>query len=140
MSLRACLGHPECPLEKGTKANIRFLIGLRDEIEHKSTGQIDIGLISIFTASAEGFNNTITSLFGSKMDLSPRLPVAIHIGVLSQTGGIKGQVPDYVERYIDDFESGLTDEERKDLKHRLRVAYVPVQENNSAKADRIINF
>jgi hypothetical protein len=39
--LRKCLATPECPLDNGTKKNLLFLIGLRDEITHHMSPVLD---------------------------------------------------------------------------------------------------
>jgi hypothetical protein len=39
--LSQCLKHARCPIEPGTRDNLTFLLGLRHEIEHRSTRRID---------------------------------------------------------------------------------------------------
>lgn len=39
--LGQCLAHGKCPLEKGVINNLKFLIEIRHEIEHRSTNRID---------------------------------------------------------------------------------------------------
>jgi hypothetical protein len=36
-----CLDSPQCPLEEIVKKNLRFLVGVRHEIEHQMTSRID---------------------------------------------------------------------------------------------------
>jgi len=38
--LEKCLNCDECPLDNDTKNNLKFLIGIRHEIEHQMTNQI----------------------------------------------------------------------------------------------------
>ena len=39
--LERCLNDPACPLDQPTKVNLRFLIGLRNEIEHHQSAGTD---------------------------------------------------------------------------------------------------
>jgi hypothetical protein len=39
--LERCLNDDDCPIDEITKSNLKFLIGLRHEIEHQMTTRID---------------------------------------------------------------------------------------------------
>ena len=39
--LERCLNDSDCPIERVPKANLKFLIGLRHEIEHQMTTRLD---------------------------------------------------------------------------------------------------
>ena len=54
-SLEDCLDSADCPLDDIVKKNIRFLIGIRHEIEHQMTRQIDDALETDWPAGAAGF-------------------------------------------------------------------------------------
>ena len=71
-SLEDCLNSADCPLDDIVKKNIRFLIGIRHEIEHQMTRQIDDALETDWPAGAAGFE-----------------PLHIRIGICrnSQPGG-----------------------------------------------------
>lgn len=48
--LERCLNETNCPIDKDTANNLRFLIGLRHEIEHQMTTRIDDILSARFQA------------------------------------------------------------------------------------------
>ena len=48
--LERCLNDNKCPIDKVTKSNLKFLIGLRHEIEHQMTTKIDDYLSARFQA------------------------------------------------------------------------------------------
>ena len=54
-SLEDCLDSADCPLDDIVKKNIRFLIGIRHEIEHQMTRQIDDGLETDWPAGTAEF-------------------------------------------------------------------------------------
>ena len=59
----------DCPVEEIVKKNLRFLIGVRNEIEHQMTTRIDHQFSAKFQASAVNFNRYIKKLFGHKYSL-----------------------------------------------------------------------
>ena len=50
--LGQCLAHGKCPLEKGVVNNLKFLIEIRHEIEHRSTNRIDDALSAFRPAAS----------------------------------------------------------------------------------------
>lgn len=62
-SLEECLDATECPLEPALKQNLKFLIGLRHEIEHQMTRRIDDHVSAKFQAAALNFNSCITTVW-----------------------------------------------------------------------------
>jgi Protein of unknown function (DUF3644) len=62
-SLEDCLDSKDCPLQEALKTNLKFLIGLRHEIEHQMTTRIDDEVSAKFQAAALNFNSCIKSFF-----------------------------------------------------------------------------
>ncbi len=50
--LRECLTQEACPLDKDTKNNLEFLIGLRNQVEHKKAEGLDSYLSARYQACA----------------------------------------------------------------------------------------
>jgi hypothetical protein len=65
------------PLDGDTITNLRFLIGVRHEIEHQMTDKIDEYLSAKLQACALNFDYYICKLFGDKYNLSNELSLAI---------------------------------------------------------------
>jgi hypothetical protein len=49
--LTRCLKSANCPIEIATKTNLHYLIAIRNEIEHRSTGNLDIRIASRLQAA-----------------------------------------------------------------------------------------
>jgi hypothetical protein len=54
--LEHCLGDANCPLDESTKANLKFLIEIRHEIEHQMTRRIDDLISAKLQACCLNFN------------------------------------------------------------------------------------
>jgi len=61
--LEKCLNDKSSPLDKDTANNIRFLIGIRHEIEHQMTNRIDDYLSARFQACCLNYNEYIKKLY-----------------------------------------------------------------------------
>ena len=64
--LERCLNDSKCPVDKDTANNLRFLIGLRHEVEHQMTTQIDDYLSARFQACCLNYNKYTKQFFGEK--------------------------------------------------------------------------
>src|SRR3990167_3415162 len=64
--LKECISRDNCPLDKDTKNNLLFLIGLRNQVEHKKATGLDTYLSARYQACALNYNNYVKKLFGEK--------------------------------------------------------------------------
>ena len=144
LSLWECLDHASCPLDEPMKTNLRFLIGLRNEIEHQMTTRIDDSLSAKFQASAINFNATIKKLFGGKYSLDTEQAFSIHFCSIDEGTAkyLMEQVdlPQHIRTYVAQFESNLTKEEFSDPRFSYRVAFVRKTSNSKNVADRVVEF
>src|SRR3546814_4037355 len=62
--LSQCISTGKCPLSEGAKTNLRFLIELRNEIEHQSTSRIDDAVGAELQSCALNFNDALKGFFG----------------------------------------------------------------------------
>jgi len=69
--LERCLNDDACPVDPETQKNLRFLIGLRHEIEHQMTAVLDNYLSGRYQACALNFNEYLKKLFGDRYALDP---------------------------------------------------------------------
>jgi hypothetical protein len=67
--LERCLNDSKSPIDKDVANNLRFLIGLRHEIEHQMTTRIDDILSARFQACCLNYNEYIKKLFGSELGI-----------------------------------------------------------------------
>jgi hypothetical protein len=141
--LGQCLAHGACPLEKGVVNNLKFLIEIRHEIEHRSTNRIDDALSAKLQACCINFNDAIKMLFGNQFALEKRLPIALQFVTFdgAQRAGLaSADLPPNIATAMDNFHKTLTDDEQKDPKFRFRVAFVPKVSGKPSTADLAIEF
>lgn len=116
--LTECISKPECPLDKNTSNNLRFLIGLRNQIEHRKASGLDSYLSARYQACALNFNYYLKELFGQRYSLDKNLALSLQFAELDyiQAQTIKdreGIIPKEIQSYIATFDNSLTDDELK---------------------------
>jgi len=142
--LERCLNCDACPLDKDTSANLRFLIGIRHEIEHQMTNKIDEYLSAKLQACAINFDYYITTLFGEKYSLNKELALAIQFSPISpdQQKGLQDNphVTTNIRNFIVDFENDLSEESLRSSRYAYRVLFMPISANRKGQADQVIEF
>lgn len=142
--LERCLNDSNCPLDAETISNLRFLIGIRHEIEHQMTDKIDEFISAKLQACAINFDFYITKLFGSKYTLSDELALAIQFSPLtpSQRDTMRDNphVTTNVKNFVVDFEEQLSDESLRSSRYAYRVLFVPINAKRPGQADHVMEF
>jgi hypothetical protein len=133
-----------CPLERGERQNLEFLLELRHEIEHRSTSRIDDIVSAKLQACCINFNETVKRLFGAQFGLERRLPIALQFVTFSpdQRAVLKkaSTLPRHIETMMEAFHERLSPEEQGDPQFAYRVAFVPKVVNRASTADLAIEF
>jgi hypothetical protein len=142
--LERCLNDKNSPVDKDTANNLRFLIGLRHEIEHQMTTRIDDFLSARFQATCLNYNDYIKKLFGEKHAIERHLSFSLQFSSLSeeqiQSMQENKRLPSHISKYIEGFDIALTDEEFNNPRFAYRVLFVPKTANRKGQADRVIEF
>jgi len=142
--LERCLNYKDSPIEKDTANNLRFLIGLRHEIEHQMTSKIGDVLSARFQACCINYNDYIKKLFGEEFGIDKNLAFSLQFSIISeeQKDILADQpgLPANIKSYIKEFDDGLTDEEYASEKYAYRILFVPKTANRKGQADRVIEF
>ncbi len=142
--LERCLNCDECPLDKGVKNNLKFLIGIRHEIEHQMTSQIDEFLSAKLQACAINYDFYITQFFGQKYAVAKELAISIQFAAITPTQHRElvsnVRLTQNVQNFISEFENALTDKELKSSRYAYRVLYTPISANRKGQADHVIEF
>ena len=142
--LEACLNNKKCPIDKDTVSNLKFLIGIRHEIEHQMTDRIDELLSAKLQAAAINYDYYITKLFGEKYSINESLSLAIQFSPI--TPGQMDELKDNkhiisnIKNFIVDFEEDLEEEQLQSSRYAYRVLFVPISTNRKGKADRVVEF
>lgn len=142
--LERCLNDRQCPIDASAKENLKFLIGLRHEIEHQMTTRIDDFLSARFQACCLNFNHYIKVLFQQKYGIDRHLSFSLQFSSLSEEQLELLQnaenLPQNIHNYIEGFDTDLSDDIYKDPKYAYRVIFVPKATNRKGQADRVIEF
>lgn len=142
--LERCLNDDLCPLKPAIKENLRFLIGIRHEIEHQMTSRIDDAISAKFQACCINYNSTIKVLFGEQYAISQCLSVSLQFsGIeapqMKQLKDVEG-LPLNIKSYINKFDEEIPDEIYRDPDYSYRVLFVQKNAHNKGQADNVIEF
>lgn len=142
--LERCLNDTSCPLDSETATNLRFLIGVRHEIEHQMTNKIDEYLSAKLQACAINFDFYISKLFGDKYNLSKELSLAIQFSPLSpeQRDNLRDNlhITTNVRNFVVDFENVLSEEALRSSRYAYRILFVPINAKRQGQADQVVEF
>lgn len=142
--LERCINDKASPIDTDTANNLRFLIGIRHEVEHQMTESIDEYLSAKLQACAINFDFYISKFFGKKYSLNQNLALAIQFSPLTPMQQDMLQSNEHilsnVKNYIAEFEDNLSDETLKSSRYAYRVLFVPINAKRKGQADQVIEF
>jgi hypothetical protein len=143
--LKECISQQNCPLDRDTKNNLLFLIGLRNQIEHKKATGLDSYISARYQACALNYNHYLKKLFGEKYSLDNNLALSLQFAELDyhQAKTIKdkgGFIPKSVQSYIAGFDESLSEEELNSERFAYRLLFTKVVAKRIGQADRVIEF
>lgn len=142
--LERCISCDESPLDKTTRANLMFLIGIRHEIEHQMTKRIDLQISAKIQACCINYDKYIKELFGGKFSISDQMPISIQFSTIEkeqkeQLEELKG-MPKNIKSFIIDYENDLPEEIFNSDIYAYRVMYIKKFANHKGQADQVIEF
>lgn len=141
--LERCLNDTNCPLNGATSQNLRFLIGLRHEIEHQMTTSLDSYLSARYQACALNFNRYIQMLFGEQYALDPQLAFSIQFAALTREQVetmAADAIPARVIAFIAGFDNELSDDEFNSENYSYRVLFTRKLTGKRGQADSVFEF
>ena len=141
--LERCLNDNQCPLDAPTKSNLRFLIELRNEIEHHESAGVDEAFTGRYLACCLNFEREITRLFGERYSLDPHVSYALQLRDLNSPSTPDEQtnpLPRNVESYVSRFDAETPADEYEHPHFSYRVIFVRKLTNNPSQSDRAIEF
>ena len=113
--LERCLNETNCPIDKDTANNLRFLIGLRHEIEHQMTTRIDDILSAKFQACCLNYNDYIKKLFDPNLGIERHLSFSLQFSTINtEQKEMLEEYPDLpanIQSFIKNFDEKLSEEE-----------------------------
>lgn len=142
--LERCLNDENCPIESVPKSNLKFLIGLRHEVEHQMTTRIDDYLSARFQACCLNYNHYIKTLFGKEYTIDKYLSFSLQFSSISEEHGKQlnefTDLPKSIASYINDFDETVSEDDYNNPQYSYRVLYVPKTANTKGQADKVIEF
>lgn len=142
--LERCLNETTCPLDGDTITNLRFLIGVRHEIEHQMTNKINEFLSAKLQACALNFDYYICRLFGDKYNLSRELSLVIQFSPITPDQKEllyeNTHVISNVKNFVVDFEDVLSEKLLSSSRYAYRVLFVPINAKRKGQADQVVEF
>lgn len=142
--LERCLTDDQSPVDKIVANNLKFLIGLRHEIEHQMTTKIDDLLSARFQACCLNYNFYLKKLFPKQNGIEKHLSFSLQFSSLSekqvdQLVDYEG-LPQNISTYIQKFDQDLSENDFNDSRFSYRVLFVPKTVNRKGQADKVIEF
>lgn len=142
--LERCLIESRSPIDKDTANNLRFLIGLRHEIEHQMTRSLDSWLSGRYQACALNYNHYLKKLFGKSQGLDHMLSFSIQFVELAQEqltdSRAEATIPQRLRAYIAEFDGSLTHDEYNNERFSYRMLFKRKLVNRPGQADSVIEF
>lgn len=142
--LERCLDDSRSPIDSVTAANLRFLIGLRHEIEHQMALSLDAYLGGRYQACALNFNSYMKTFFGERFAIDDHLTYSIQFVQLSdeQLAGPAPQadIPARLLAYIAEFDNGLSPDQFNSPRYAYRMLFTRKLVNHPGQADKVIEF
>ncbi len=143
--LERCLNEPDSPIDGDTQKNLRFLIGLRHEIEHQmAAAGLDTYLSSRYQACAVNFNDCLSKLFGAQHRLDEHLRFSIQFAQLDpkqfEIAESGPALPRALLRFVEKFDRSLTADEFNSPKFAYRLLFTKKLVNRPGQADKVVEF
>lgn len=142
--LEHCLNDKASPLDKEVTTNLRFLIGLRHEIEHQMTRSLDHYLSGRYQACAVNYNESLKQLFGKKFALDSFLSFSIQFVEISDEQLLgpnpQASIPERLRAYVVEFDNALDHNEYNSPKYSYRLLFKKKLVNRPGQADRVVEF
>ena len=142
--LERCVNCSQSPVDNDTANNLKFLIGIRHEIEHQMTSQIDHTLSAKFQACCLNYNEYRKKLFGNGEGIDKHLSFSLQFSSISQDQmeslPSNEELPSSIGSFIEGFEQNLTDDEFNNPQFAYRVFFVAKTANRKGQADQVIEF
>jgi hypothetical protein len=141
--LHTCLEQVTCPIDNEAKKNLQFLIGLRNEIEHRMSSDLDNYLSGRYQACVINFNGYIKQLFGTEYSLDSFITYSLQLIGITEEQLQKPKEPDLPPNllsYIAKFDTTLTEQELSHPHFSYKLLFTRKVVNRSGQADRVVEF
>jgi hypothetical protein len=128
------------------KANLEFLVGLRNKIEHRSLPAIDLAVAGECQSALSNFESILVEEFGDEHALTANLAFSMQLTRISEQAQIDAlkqiQKENYkvVREFMETYRNDLNDEVVQSQKYRVRAFLVPKLGNHAKSSDIAVEF
>lgn len=142
--LERCLDDKSSPIASVPKANLKFIIGLRHEIEHQMTTRLDDYLSARFQACCLNYHHYIKKLFGDRYGIDNHLSFSLQFSSIDEEQAKQinefSELPKNIASYINGFDKAIPEDDFNSPQYAYRVFYVQKVANRKGQADKVIEF
>ena len=142
--LERCLNNKKCPIDLETANNLKFLIGIRHEIEHQMTNKIDESISAKLQACSINYNYYIKQLFGDEYGVDNQLGLVIQFSPITPDQKDimlhNNKLIRNVKNFISEFEESLSEDDARSPKYAYRLLFTPLNAKRKGQADQVIEF
>lgn len=142
--LEHCLNTDLSPIDRDTSNNLRFLIGLRHEIEHQMTNRLDSVLSGRYQACALNYNFYVKKLFGARQGIDQYLGYSLQfVDLTPQKADMalaSSGIPAALQSYISDFDQNLSEAEYNSERYSYRLIFTRKLASKPNQADKVVEF
>jgi hypothetical protein len=141
--LSKCVTARESPLDAPTTKNLQFLIGLRNEITHHMSPELDQYVSARYQACCLNYNRYIKELFGDRYGIDQHLSYSLQFQNLSReqlSAPEDVALPPNVRSFIARFDNELSPEDLNSDHFAYRMLFVPKLVGKAGQADEVIEF
>lgn len=126
-TLKNLVERSDAPLTSGIRNNLRDIIDIRDDVEHKLLRRTDLKFFGKFQTCCLNFDKVMTELFGDRLSLKNELSVALQFARVEfeqVTTLHKYDIPEHIQALDARLDGRLSSEEKADLEYQFSVVYM----------------
>lgn len=143
--LERCLDCQDSPIDSITASNLKFLIGIRHEIEHQMTKKIDASISAKLQACSINYIFYIKKLFGNVFGVDQELGLAIQFSPIEAEQKEQlfrnEKLSNNIKNFITEFEDSLSEDELGNTHYAYRVVFARVDGKRvNSTTDQVITF
>lgn len=140
--LDKCLNNRHSPIDADTKNNLQFLIGIRHEIEHQMTTNLDASISAKFQACCLNYNEYVKGLFDKKYGIDKHLSLSLQFCSISkdQVDSLPLTMPARIRAFVEGFEKNLSADSFNNPKYAYRVLFTAMLAGRKGKEDQVMKF
>jgi hypothetical protein len=134
------LKHKIVKLSEAVKANVNFMIDLRNEIEHKANYAVSGDVFVRLQANCLNFNNVIKDWFGEVNCLDSIYPVALQFAKISLDQSktlVNSSATKEIDTFISKFEKGISPDILDSEEYQFTITFALINENKAKNADAV---